>query len=328
MRPDGSELAPIFGGELEDVPGLAEGQWLYRQPHWTRQSPDRSFFLTWAIDRITPPPEKQAPTLRFMIYLGQTKGGPVRLLAPDAHEVFCWAPDSRRFAYSRTGADPRTVTGLRPRVPSTEVVVAAVDGSHEEVVLEKSGFWIAADWSPDATSLLLLYKPAPSPRYGRSDLIELDVIAARHQKERMKELRPGEDFASSLTVEGCLKSLTDGQAIGWFTDSRYSPDGTRIATVFSRRARLIDPGFHELGVFDIASETLQPIAAYPHPDKIHGPICWSPDGCEILIARPLMPGDRRENLASSDETGLGIWAIRSDGASTRFLTTGWSPDWR
>jgi len=87
MRPDGSELAPIFGGELDDVPGLAAGQRLYRQPHWTRQSPDRSFFLSWARDLLIPPPEKCARTGRFMIYLGQTKGGPVRLLAPDAHEA-------------------------------------------------------------------------------------------------------------------------------------------------------------------------------------------------------------------------------------------------
>jgi hypothetical protein len=143
----------------------------------------------------------------------------------------------------------------------------------------------------------------------------------------MAELRPGEDFASGRAVEGCLKSLTDGLPIAWFTESRYSPDGSRIATVFSRRAQLTDPGFHELGVFDIASERLEAIAEYPHPDRIHGPICWSPDGIEILIARPLPPGDRRENLAT-DEPGLGIWAIRPGGSGARFLTTGWSPDWR
>jgi hypothetical protein len=30
MRSDGSNLTPIFGGELQDVPGLAEGLSLYR----------------------------------------------------------------------------------------------------------------------------------------------------------------------------------------------------------------------------------------------------------------------------------------------------------
>ena len=50
MRPDGSRVTPIFGGELKDVPGLTEGSMLYRTPHWTRQSPNRRFFLSWATD--------------------------------------------------------------------------------------------------------------------------------------------------------------------------------------------------------------------------------------------------------------------------------------
>jgi hypothetical protein len=194
MHPDGSDLTPIFGGELRELPGLDEGQSFYRQPHWTRQSPDRRYFLSWTGD-VSLTADKWSSSVRFMIYLGRT-------------------------------------------------------------------------------------------------------------------------------------SLTDGLSIGWFTESRYSPDGTRVATVFSRRTRLVDAGFHELGVFDVASETLEPIASFPDPDRIHGPICWSPDGSEILISRPLMAGDRRENLESDDARGLGIWAIRLDGMSTRFLTTGWSPDWR
>jgi hypothetical protein len=326
MRPDGSELAPIFGGELRGVPGLSEGQALYRQPHWSRQSPDRRLFLSWVTD-ISSPVEKYPAPVRYTIHLGQTDSGSTRVLAPDGHEVFAWAPDSRRFAYSRLpGPDPRTVAGLAPRVPITQVVILGVDGSHEEVVLEKPGIWTACDWSPDGTRLLLLYNPTTSPRFGRSDLIELDLTAARHQKGRMKELRPDLDFASGLAVEYCLKSLTDSQAIGWFSNARFSPDGSRSAVAFSRRTQLVGLGFHELGVFDIASETLQPLAEFPDPQWIHGPICWSPDGTEILYSRSLAPGDRRESL--EDREGLGIWAIRSDGTGGRFMTTGWCPDWR
>lgn len=149
MRPDGSELAPLFGGELVGLPGLAEDQRVYRRPHWTRQSPDRKFFLSWATDASSPA-EKYPSGSRYMIHLGSTDGGPTRVMATDGGEVFCWSPDSGLFAYSRMPVpDTRCVTGLAPRVASTQVVVASINGSHEEVVLEKPGVWTACDWSPD-----------------------------------------------------------------------------------------------------------------------------------------------------------------------------------
>src|SRR5262249_2196451 len=52
MHPDGSDLQPMFGGELKDPPGLPGGMKWYRQPHWSRQSPDGAYFprgrSTWA----------------------------------------------------------------------------------------------------------------------------------------------------------------------------------------------------------------------------------------------------------------------------------------
>ncbi len=321
MRPDGSELRPILGGELADCAGLADGRLVYRQPHWTRLSPDRSLFLSWACDLVSVP-DRETAHFFYMIFLGRTEGGPARVLAPRALEVLAWAPDSRRFAYSRTAVDYSDVIGPCPRPQSTRVVVGAIDGSREIVVLEKPGCWVVCDWSQDGNRLLLLFLPAHSPRYGRSDLIELDLVAAAQQKERMKELRPNEDFASGHPIEfGCLKSLTDGQPIGFFTSSsRYSPDGSQIATVFSRRVQAGTLN-GELGVFDPATETMRSLGRFP--DGLHGPICWSPDGAEILVSRPLEAGDHRENLESPDKRGLGIWAIRADGTSTRFLTTGW-----
>ena len=154
-----------FRRMLEDVPGLSEGQVLYRDPHWTRQSPDRKFFLSWAHDKSPSSEKCPWPRSVFMIYLGRIDGGPARVLAPvRSGEVFTWAPDSRKFAYSRmNGPDVRTVTGLAPRVPSTQVVVAEIDGTEEEVVLEKAGYWTASDWSPDGNRLLLIYDPTRSP---------------------------------------------------------------------------------------------------------------------------------------------------------------------
>lgn len=87
MRPDGTALSPIFGGELRGMPGITDGMVLYREPHWTRQSPNRKFFLSWATDLGLPLKKYQSPA-HFMIHLGRPDGGPTRVIAPDGHEVF------------------------------------------------------------------------------------------------------------------------------------------------------------------------------------------------------------------------------------------------
>jgi hypothetical protein len=328
MRPNGDELTPVFGGEISNVPGFSPGQTLYREPHWSRLSPDRSFYLSWTIDRILTP-ENSPGSASYMIHLGCVHGGPTRVLSPNYQtgEVFCWAPDSQRIAYSRfTGSDGRSSRGPGP--PSTQVVVATVDGSHEEVVLEKPGFWIACDWSPDGRNLLLLYWPTNSTVYGRSDLIEFDLFTAMEQKARFAELRPGDHFASGSSIEfSCLRSLTDGQPVSSFHNSaRYSPSGTKIAVTFSRRMRAIDLEHYELGIWDVASATLE--SAVHYSNGLRGPICWSPDETQILFSRPPAPACPRDPQGSLVERDLEIWAIRSDATEARFLTSGWSPDWR
>jgi hypothetical protein len=63
------------------------------------------------------------------------------------------------------------------------------------------------------------------------------------------------------------------------------------------------------------------------------PICWSPDGSEILFSRPLKEGDKREGGreepgALRQEWGLGLWSVKPDGSGEKLITTGWCPDWR
>jgi hypothetical protein len=87
----------------------------------------------------------------------------------------------------------------------------------------------------------------------------------------------------------------------------------------------------KVGVIDRATAVYRNVVGYK--DGLRGPICWSRDGPEILFSRPLKAGDRREAMGPDDgavgqEHGLGLWAIKLDGGSERFLTTGWSPDWR
>ncbi|HKI17233.1 MAG TPA: hypothetical protein VKA15_05115 [Isosphaeraceae bacterium] len=83
MHPDGSGLQAVFGGELRDAPGLPEGMTWYRQPHWSRQSPDGAYFLSWAIDLGLPIKRYHMPP-RFLLHLGRLDGGPTRLITPEA----------------------------------------------------------------------------------------------------------------------------------------------------------------------------------------------------------------------------------------------------
>lgn len=329
MRIDSGEVVPIFGGEHEDVPGLGEGPRLRRDPHWSRQSPDRKFFLSWAID-IERSQDRCVWDPGFVIHLGRTEGGPTRIVASRfPGEVFCWAPDSKRFAFGRMlGPDTRSVTGLGARVPASQVVIRSIDGLESEVVLEKPGYWTAQDWSPDGSRLLLLYRPTLSSTYGRSDLIGLDLDRSHDQRTRLEQSEPGADFASGPRVDFCMKSLTDGLPIGWFVDGRYSPDGCRIAVLYSPRTRQEDPGHHHLGVFEVGSESLRPLLEIPRPGRFVGPICWSPDGTEIVFARDEGADASDANRQAGRPFDPEIWAIRDDGSASRLITGGWSPDWR
>jgi Tol biopolymer transport system component len=322
MRSDGSEVTPIFGGELKDVPGLGHDLTLYREPHWSRQSPNRKFFLSWAADLGYPLEKYQSPA-RFMIYLGQLSGGQVRVIAPDGEEVFAWSPDSGRFAYAiQTVKSPHSPPGITGKSPSTQIVIVGVDGSNEDVVLERCGNWHVMDWSPDGKKLLLYFQPALTLQYGKSDLIEFDLIAA---KDLQKQAPPGTSWPSNSALDRVMTPLTGGDSAS-FIDGRYSPNGKQIATVLERHTQKpgadFDPNNFELAVIDVLTGKVQSVAKYK--GGLRGPICWSPDGKEILFSRYLEADDQREKM----EGGLGIWAIHPDGTGARLLTTGWSPDWR
>lgn len=156
MRPDGRDLTPIFGGELKGVPGLTDGQTLYREPHWCRQSPDGKYFLDWAGDILRPRDQTYFP--RFMIYLGRLDDSQVRAIAPDGGEYFAWSPDSNRFAYSKSWQLPSRSGGLV--ASPTQIVILEIDGANERVVLERPfpQVWRVLDWSRSGDRLLLEHR--------------------------------------------------------------------------------------------------------------------------------------------------------------------------
>lgn len=335
MRPDASGEGRVFGGELKDMPGLAEGMTWYREPHWTRQSPDGRFFLSWALDRGLPPQRYLSPP-RFLLHLGRTDGGPTRLITPDSEEVFSWSPDSRRFAYARTlVAHPASLR--HPIPPRTELIIAQLEGSSEEVVLDRPGLWAPQDWSTDGKRLLVSYRSSMILQKASSALFELDIVAAREEIARLRSSpkRPEPEKDGDVPTGGGLRVVLPPRREIGCGSARYSPDGTSIALIGSSlvppKDDLIDPAAYassfELRVHDLEGGKARVLCR--EPDIFGGPLCWSPDGSRILFARTgARENPGRSNRGQAGDEGMAIWSIGTDGANLRRLTSGWCPDWR
>jgi hypothetical protein len=325
MRPDGSELVQIFGGVVKDAPGLGEGTALYREPHWTWQSPDRRHFVSCTYDQLRPR-DKNGIGPQFALRLGRTDGtGPTRILAPVCTEAVAWSPDGKRVAYAVV-TDIEAVDRNPARI--TRIYVAAIDGSSEEMILERPGLWIPEDWSPDGSKLLLEWSEFFDVTLFRTCLLELDM------RQVEKFIKDASLFSRwQRGQNNALKEVLGKASPVEASGGRYSPDGKSIAvTAFRKTAK---PGEwksldFELGIIDRATASYQKVAWYE--DGLRGPICWSPASAEILFSRTLKEGDKREggkeDGALRQEWGLGLWSIKADGSGARMLTTGWSLDWR
>lgn len=321
MRPDGSDVRPIFGGKVgtEEIPALTPGTTVYREPHWTRLSPDRKLFLSW-VHNLADPGGFGA---NYTIWAGRVADGKASFATLCWDEQFAWAPDSRRFAFAEQS--PRLPSPLYKEGVTSKILIENADGTAARLVLERAGIWTVHDWSSDGDRLLLRMQKAVVP-FQEIDarLFELDLKTAKAGKsdEALKQLLPNGVSARPR----------------WFSQPRYSPDGRSIAMInwkpgekevddrdpIEQRAAQFDRET-ALEVLDIAGGRLRTVAQYP--GGLRGPICWAPDGREILFSRALDPGDSREKSAPGEQ-GLGIWGVAPDGTKERFLTTGWCPDWR
>ncbi len=122
---DGSKPKPFFGGPITDVPSFDQSYALFREPHWTRQSPNGKYFASWVFEKGKPYSPFQG-VLRPMLVVGDTQGSWTRIVNPDCHEEFAWSPDSNQLAFSIFASANYRGT-LQNRPDTTEVFTSGID---------------------------------------------------------------------------------------------------------------------------------------------------------------------------------------------------------
>ncbi len=239
MRPDGTECKPIFGGPIKDAPGIEDGTFLYREPHWTWQSPDRKYFASWANDWLRPPDKLRrtpsSPGPRFRLHLGRTDGsGPVRLLTPVCQEAAAWSPDGKRLAYAVV--TERELSAHPTPARMTRIFVVAIDGTSEDMIFEQPAYWTPMDWSPDGKKLLLTHGEIISikPALMTNILVELDMTTVEKMLTHPRRNSFGRwwNYDTTELLEPVLGDAAPVSPNG----ARYSPDGKFIAVTAIRKA--------------------------------------------------------------------------------------------
>ena len=229
MRPDGSQLTPVFGGEIRDVPVMAKGVTLYREPHWTRQSPDGKYYASCVYQQGAPDSKYQGAA-RAMLCVGGLNGDWSRVLEPNGEEEFAWAPDSTRVAFTITSGRDYEQGYFGSRFRSTEIAVAGIDGSNYDYVLEQQGVWMVCDWSPDGKRLLLRHQRPEDV----SRLLEFDLdaaLAARAKSGWKGPIARGQEWTAK-SAGGFLKRLALPYSSSICPNhARYSSDGKYVALV-------------------------------------------------------------------------------------------------
>ncbi len=248
--------------------------------------------------------------------------------------MFAWAPDSRQFVYSRSLLrHPATL--IHPLPLRTELVIAALDGSGEQVILDCPGLWAAQDWSPDGKRLLVSYQTSHILQKVSSALFELDMDAAKEEMSRVRSsVKPvSAPMENGVPSGGGLRVVLPLTRTLGCSSARYAPDAKSVALIRSTlqppTEDLIDPSKYassfELSARDLDGGNSR--ALCQEPDIFGGPICWSPNGRDILFARF---NDKDWAINPDREPAgdiLAIWSIGRDGKNLRRLTAGWCPDW-
>lgn len=199
--------------------------------------------------------------------LSPNGGDPVQLTRGSDDHAPAWSPDGRRIAFLRAADGPAQVW-----------ILPADGGEPEQVTTLPLGAGTPV-WSPDGTRLA--FGAAVSPGEGKPD-DKAPIVTDRlgFKADGSGLLREIRNHLHVLDLDSRdVRQITWGD---WHAgDPAWSPDGSRLAFSAGRDADA-DLTFRSSAyVVDAQTRNAQP-ELVGGSDWLIGPICWAPDGNELL----------------------------------------------
>jgi dipeptidyl aminopeptidase/acylaminoacyl peptidase len=228
--------------------------------------------VAWA-DRFHPGPAPESAPGQSAIYVRRLGTGtaPVRITA-GAKGAFsregdeAWSPDGKRLAF---------LSNARSK-EQDQLFVADADGSHVRRLGRFDGDVQDVEWSPDGTSIAVLYIASAHRKAGAlaAGARDVGVIGAVVDEQRLTTVDAATGALHALTPADCYV-----YEYGW------SPDGRHLAFTYARGNGDDNWWVAKLATIDAAGGTPHDLLAPPY--QIDDPQ-WSPDGKQIAVIGGLM----------------------------------------
>ncbi len=248
-------------------------------------------------DSFHPGPAPEKTRARSALYVQRLAAGaaPVRVTAGKLSEFYdegdpTWAPDGKHVAF---------ISNARSKAQD-QLFVADADGTHVRQLGRLNGNVQGAQWSPDGTSIAILYIADAHRQAGAlaTGARDVGVIGAVVDEQRL----------TTVDVKaGTLRALTPADT--YVYEYGWSPDGKQLAVTYARGNGDDNWWVAKLATVNAQNGAMHDLLAPSY--QIDDPQ-WSPDGKQIALIGGLM--------SDFGSTGGDVYLVDTDTGAARDAT--------